>query len=278
LARESYDISGSRELLQGRGVVVITARGESYRPGTRRASGDFQEPYLREIFQSIGPLDVTFVHAEYQPRSALAEPSRTAARQRVAELLPHTSSRRRHTMAMLKPIEPAQVKGRTKELFESLERALHRVPNMMRLMANSPAIFDTYLNFNRALEQTRLSAETRALITVAVAEINGCDYTLSLGMAIAKSQGISEDDLNAARVGRARDAKIAATLQFATSIVRRAGRVPHAELERLRDHGFTDEEIVEVVAAVALNIFRNYFNLVVSTEIDSPLVISHHGP
>jgi uncharacterized peroxidase-related enzyme len=175
-------------------------------------------------------------------------------------------------MAVLKEIDPKHATGRTKELFDGLDRPLGRVPTMVRLMANSPAILDTYLHFSHALEETTLSPRVRALITVAIAEINGCDYTLSLGMALAKRQGVSDEDLQLARFGRAHDLKTADALCFATSIASRGGRVPRADVERLRRDGFSDAEIVDIVAAVAFNIFRNYFNLLLDPDIDSPVV------
>ncbi|HEY1308557.1 MAG TPA: carboxymuconolactone decarboxylase family protein [Vicinamibacterales bacterium] len=175
-------------------------------------------------------------------------------------------------MTVLNAIDPKHATGRTKELFGTLEQALGRVPTMIRIMAQSPSVLETYLHFNHALEQSTLSPRTRALITVAIAEVNRCDYTLSLGMALGKRQGVADADLKAARSGRADDVKTMEALQFATSIVRRAGRVPHAEVDRLRHLGFTDGEIVDIIAAVALNLFRNYFNLVAGTDIDSPVV------
>lgn len=39
----------------------------------------------------------------------------------------------------------------------------------------------------------------------------------------------------------------------------------------LREAGYGDAEIVEIVAQVALNVFENYFNTVAQTELDSPL-------
>jgi FMN-dependent NADH-azoreductase len=48
-------------------VVVVTARGGGYGPGSPRADFDFQEPYLRRYFGTLGVLDenITFVHAEF---------------------------------------------------------------------------------------------------------------------------------------------------------------------------------------------------------------------
>ncbi|NUT46712.1 MAG: NAD(P)H dehydrogenase [Saccharothrix sp.] len=52
-------------VLTGTRVVVVTARGGSYAPGTPRHSFDFQEPYLRAVFGMIGlDRDLEFVHAE----------------------------------------------------------------------------------------------------------------------------------------------------------------------------------------------------------------------
>jgi FMN-dependent NADH-azoreductase len=73
-----------RGLLQGRQAIVVTARGGSYQPGSPRAAVDFQEPYLREILQSLG-LAVMFVHAENQA-SAVAGESRTAAIERLRQV------------------------------------------------------------------------------------------------------------------------------------------------------------------------------------------------
>ena len=74
-------------LLRGRKVVIVTSRGGSYQSGSLRAALDFQEPYLREILRAIGLADTTFVHAEHQANPMLAEQSRTAARDRLREIV-----------------------------------------------------------------------------------------------------------------------------------------------------------------------------------------------
>ncbi len=46
-------------------VVVVTARGGSYAPGTPREGFDYQEPYLRAVFSMIGlDRNLEFIHAE----------------------------------------------------------------------------------------------------------------------------------------------------------------------------------------------------------------------
>lgn len=143
---------------------------------------------------------------------------------------------------------------------------------MIRLLANSPVILGAYLRFNEAFETTKITPKLRGLITAAVSEINGCDYTLSIAYALGRQEGLTKDELGAARHVEANEPRAAAALRFAAETVRERGHVPASEVEKLRQAGFSDEEIVEIIGLISLNIFRNYFNLLAGTEVDFPLV------
>jgi len=81
----AYGPQGPKGLLENKKVVVITARGGSYRKDGPAAKFDFQEPYLRHIFGFIGLTDVTFIHAENQLRDG-AGPSLAAAAEQIGRL------------------------------------------------------------------------------------------------------------------------------------------------------------------------------------------------
>lgn len=63
-----YTEKGPEGLLKGKRVLVITSRGGSYAKNSPTAAWDFQEPYLRQVFQFLGITNVTFVNAEFQGR------------------------------------------------------------------------------------------------------------------------------------------------------------------------------------------------------------------
>ena len=63
--------------------------------------------------------------------------------------------------------------------------------------------------------------------------------------------------------------KIDAALRFAKELVAESGDYSPSELQQA---GFSDREIVEIIALVALNMFENYFNMVAKTDIDLPKV------
>lgn len=161
-------------------------------------------------------------------------------------------------------------------LLEAVNKQLGSVPNLFRLVGNSPAALEGYLGLSGSLGKGRLDAKTRERIALAVAEQNRCDYCLSahsyLGSNLAK---LDSAEMAKNREGSSNDPKAAAAVRFATRIVRERGHVSDADLSDVRAAGYDDAQIVEIVLHVALNTLTNYVNSVASTEIDFP-VVTHH--
>lgn len=158
-------------------------------------------------------------------------------------------------------------------LLQAVEKSLGSVPNMFRLISNSPATLEGYLGLNGALGKGKLSAATRERIALAVAEANGCGYCLAahsyLGSNLAK---LSADEIAANRHGRSNDAKADAAVRFAAAIVAERGHVGTAAVEAVRAAGYSDGEILEIIGHVAVNTLTNYVNEVLGTVIDFPTV------
>ncbi|WP_327588090.1 carboxymuconolactone decarboxylase family protein [Nonomuraea sp. NBC_00507] len=130
-----------------------------------------------------------------------------------------------------------------------------------------------YLDFSGALSGGALPAAVRERIALAVAQENACDYCLSAHTYIGTNlAGLSAEEADAARYGKASDAKAQAALTLAVTLVRTRGDVEDADLQAAREAGLSDGEIAEVVGHVALNVFTNYLNKTAQTDIDWPLV------
>ena len=168
-------------------------------------------------------------------------------------------------------IQDAPEKARP--LLEAVNRQLGVVPNMFRLIATSPAALEGYLGMSGALAKGALPAATRERIALAVAEANGCGYCLSahtyLGKTLAK---LDDAEMTANRNGASTDPKADAAVRFAVKVARDRGHVSSADLSEVRDAGYTDAQVIEIVQHVALNIWTNYFNEVFKTDIDFPIV------
>ncbi len=175
-------------------------------------------------------------------------------------------------MSRLKLISPDEAEGATKELLSGVSQQLGMVPNIMRALANSPAALQAYLGFSGALSEGSLSAKLRERISLAISERNGCSYCVAAHNALGKMAGLSVDDIRDARSGKATDSKTDAAVRFAVNVLDAKGFVTDKDLDRVQRAGYSDGEIAEIVAMVALNVFTNYFNHVVATEIDFPPV------
>lgn len=162
----------------------------------------------------------------------------------------------------------------SRPILDAVEKQLGVVPNMFRLIAASPAALQGFVGNNGALART-LDVKTRERIALAVAQVNGCDYCLSahsfLGLNLAK---ITPEEIALNRKGQSGDAKAGAAVHFAAKVVRERGQVDDADIKAVRDAGFTDGQIVEIIAVAAENVFTNLLNVVAQTDIDFPVVLA----
>jgi uncharacterized peroxidase-related enzyme len=156
-------------------------------------------------------------------------------------------------------------------LLEAVKKQLGSVPNMFRLIGNSPAALEGYLGLSAALGKGRLDARTRQRIALVVAELNGCGYCLSAHAYLGKNVArLDEAEIDANRGGRSSDPKAEAALRFATRLVRARGHVAAEDVDLVKAAGYDDAQVVEIITHVALNTLTNYVNSALGTEVDFP--------
>jgi len=173
-------------------------------------------------------------------------------------------------MSRLETITTEQATGKTADLFVAVQKKMGMVPNLVRVMGNSPAALESYLQFSGSLAGGVLTAKERELIALTVGEANSCDYCLAAHSALGKMAGLSPDQIRDARSGTAIESKTDSLVKFARKLVTERGHVSDADIATLKSHGYTDGHVAEIVAGVALNIYTNYFNHVAETEVDFP--------
>jgi uncharacterized peroxidase-related enzyme len=171
------------------------------------------------------------------------------------------------------PASIADAPEKSRPLLEAVGKQLGIVPNMFRLIATSPQALEGYLGLSGALGHGALPAATRERIALAVAEVNGCDYCLSAHTYLAHNLArLDETEIAANRSGASNDPKADAAVRFAVAVTRTRGHVGEDALLAVRQAGYTDAQVIEIVQHVALNTWTNYFNEVFATDIDFPVV------
>ncbi|MEO6815218.1 MAG: hypothetical protein ABI177_00830 [Edaphobacter sp.] len=84
--------------------------------------------------------------------------------------------------------------------------------------------------------------------------------------------GLNEQQIVASREGNGGGEKATAALTFAKHLLDRKGQASESSLATVRAAGYSDGEIAEIIAHVALNVFTNYFNIATKVDIDFPKV------
>ena len=175
-------------------------------------------------------------------------------------------------MPRIEPVDITQPTPAAAPLLEGIQAKLGRVPNIYATMAHSPTVLKGVLEGSATLGETSLSAALREQIALAVGAGNRCGYCVAAHTAIGQMSGLSEEQTRAAMAGSADDAQAQAAIDFAKAIADRKGFVTDAELSAVKAAGFSEQQVVEILAVTVFNIFTNYFNHVADTEIDFPEV------
>jgi uncharacterized peroxidase-related enzyme len=144
--------------------------------------------------------------------------------------------------------------------------------NFLHLLANSPPALNAYLACTGALSRGQLTPRQRELLALAIAEINGAKYCLSAHYALARKLGLDDNEIRAGRRAASADPQTHAMLRFAQAVALQRGELSDRDFESLRQAGFSDALVTEIISHIALNIFTNYFNTIARTDIDFPLL------
>ncbi len=175
-------------------------------------------------------------------------------------------------MSRVPLLTAAEAPAAVQSTLTKIDGAFGKLPNMFAAVANSPAALQSMWGSFGAFTTGALGPALTEQIAVAVANANSCSYCLAAHTALGSQAGLSASELAAAQRGHADDPSTEALLQFAHALVANHGNVAPTAISTLRDHGWTDEQIVETIAQVGLNLFTNYINIALDVPVDFPAV------
>ena len=175
-------------------------------------------------------------------------------------------------MSRIAVIDQSNANPEQKTLLDAIQGRLGMVPNFLKVFANSPVALRGFLGLHGVANAGSLDAPTRERIALALAQQNGCEYCVSAHTAIGRKAGLSGNEIAAAREGTSDDARAAAAVRFAMSLMEKRGEVTTIELLEVRNAGYTDADIVEIIAHVGMNFLTNILGKASRVEIDFPKV------
>lgn len=175
-------------------------------------------------------------------------------------------------MSRVPLVAPSDTTGDLRSVLDDITETFGVTPAMFRAVANSPAALQMMWAGFGALGRGRLDPKLGEQIAVLVADRNACEYCLAAHTALGRKAGASTQEMAEAQAGRSQDTRTATALAFAHQLVEQRAQVTDADVAALREAGFDDGEVVEIVAHVALNLFTNYINVALEVPLDFPKV------
>ena len=158
-------------------------------------------------------------------------------------------------------------------LLDAIQAQLGMVPNFLKVIANSPAALRAFLGLHGIASEGNLDAQTRERIALVIAQQNACEYCVAAHTAIGRKAGLSHSEIETNRAGSSEDSKAATAVKFAKVVAENSGEVTTAELLEVRNAGYDDAEIVEIITHVGMNLLTNMIGKASRVEIDFPKVV-----
>jgi len=170
-------------------------------------------------------------------------------------------------MSRISVLTAEQTPEASRSLLEGVKQAFGAVPNVFKVLAHSPAVLGSYLQFHQANQGSSLTDLQREVVALAVSQVNGCEYCLAVHTAIGGKAGLSAEQLRSAR-----DGSLDAYAHFAREVAQQRGNVSDEVLASARDAGLSDAALLGIIAQVTLLTFTNLLNNVAQTTLDFPPV------
>jgi AhpD family alkylhydroperoxidase len=142
-----------------------------------------------------------------------------------------------------------------------------QLPNFLGVLAGSPAALRAYARFRSELRHGQLQLATLERIALAVAEHHHSDPGIAMHSRTARAAGLSLDEVAAARRFTSKDPREAALLRYLQAVLAEGRPAMHLH-EEAREAGWNDEQLLEAMAAVALEAFAAMVNVAGDVPVD----------
>lgn len=178
------------------------------------------------------------------------------------------TSAQTHTLYPVHTLETAP--GASADGLRSLQASVGLIPNLAATMAESPALLNAFLTLRELYATTDFSPAEVQVLSLTAAYENNCTYPVAFHSAMALKEGVSRDEVDALRAGRApADPRFAALSEFARVMVRQRGAVDRQALDAFFAAGYSKRQALDVVMGMAFSLMANYADHLTHAPLDA---------
>lgn len=161
------------------------------------------------------------------------------------------------------------------EQLESAKEQFGFLPNLLGYMAESPTLLNSYVYMAKQVAKTQLTPTEQQIVMMTVNRYHECRYCMAGHSKLAETQDIDMSVINAIRDDKPLgNVKYAALRSFSLKLVEQRGVVSQTLVNAFYNAGYTQQNVLDIIAMIAFKVMSNYSNHIVGTELDG-LSISH---
>ncbi|MFQ5471172.1 MAG: carboxymuconolactone decarboxylase family protein [Gammaproteobacteria bacterium] len=160
-----------------------------------------------------------------------------------------------------------------RQILEAVAGTFGFVPNLLGVMAISPALAEAYVTLSGIFEKkSGLTTIEQQIVLLAVSRYHECHYCVAAHSMIADRHKVPREVTDAIRNDRLiSDPKLEALRQLTTSIVETRGRPPENVLQAFINAGYLPSHVFDVLVGIAQKTLSNYSNHLADTPLDSSM-------
>jgi uncharacterized peroxidase-related enzyme len=155
-------------------------------------------------------------------------------------------------------------------ILDRVQKTWGFVPNLHRVLAESPAALEAYATLWDIAEKTGFTPQERNIVYLAIIYENECTYCMAGHTNLSRMAKVPPEVIAAVRENRPiPDAKLEALRQFAAKVTRQRGAVSEADVAAFKDAGYDNRAVLDVLVLAATKLISNYTNHLAETPNDS---------
>jgi len=157
----------------------------------------------------------------------------------------------------------------SKPMLEQTQQAFSFIPNLIGVMASSPALTEAYLTITHIFSKSDLSPTEQQIVLLTVSHFNDCRYCMAAHTAISSMQNVDMDVVQAIRDDLPiADAKLQALRHFTHLVIENRGWLSKHDVDAFLEAGYQQSHVLDILVGVAQKTLSNYTNHLAKTPLD----------
>ncbi len=155
-------------------------------------------------------------------------------------------------------------------LLDSTEKTFGFLPNLIGIMAESPALLSAYIALTQCFERSSLDPVEQQVVLLTVSRANECDYCLAAHSTIADATDVDPAITDAIRNDTTiPNRRLEALRNFTARVVQQRGLINEDDMKALFRVGYDHQTVLDVVTGVGMKTLSNYTNHIADTPLDT---------